>query len=127
MKVLFYKATYRMMGLVLVFSCLGTFSLMFGLFPDLAQAVGSHENHMVQEFGCALAFIGLIAFWHSCHLERGKAIHLILTVFLLLLTLVHWIDYFKGRSPIASPLINTLPTLGFLVMYHFYDFVPEDP
>ncbi len=122
MKSAIYTSVYRLMGGAFILASLGTFSLMFGFFPEMAEAMYSHKFHLLQEFGCALAFIGMVAMWLSCHLEQGKAIHLMLTVFFSLMALVHWIDFFKGNLTIASPLMNSVPMLALAVMHRFYDF-----
>ena len=126
MKPVIYKSIYRLMGIGFIFGSLGTFSLMFGFFPEMAEAVYSHETHIIQEFGCALAFMGLVTIWLSFNLERGKPIHLILTVFFLLQAFVHWVDFFKGNLPMTSPVVNSIPVLALAVMHMFYDFGSND-
>lgn len=122
MKLAIYKSVYRLIGVGFILACLLTFLMMFGFFTEIAEALYSHKVHILQEFGCSLAFLGLISWWYSFNLDKGKAINLILTIFFVLLALVHWIDFFKGNLSITSPLINSIPMLVLTVMHVYYDF-----
>ena len=122
MKSTIYKTIYRLMGAGFIAGGLATFVLMFGFFPEMAAAFYSDKIHILQEFGSAAIFIGMVALWQSANLDKGKAIHLSFTILFLLLALLHLIDFFKGNVPLASPLINTIPVIVFAIMYWQYDF-----
>lgn len=122
MKATLYRLVYRVIGTAFLMVAVISILMMFGFFTEIAQAFYSHEVHIVQEFGCALAFIGLVVWWHSFHLSRGKTMHCLLVIFFALFSGVHWIDFLKDNVPLQSALINSVPMLLLGVMYYFYDF-----
>ncbi len=122
MKTLIYQSIYRLIGSIAVLAGLMTFLMMFGLFPAIAEAFYSHKVHILQEFGCALVFLGLVSFWCSYNLGKCKAINLILVVFFGLFSLLHWMDFFMGNLSVVSALVNSVPLLVLSVMHNYYDF-----
>lgn len=119
MKSVIYRATYGLLGVGFLMGSLGTFLMMFDFFSDMAEQVYSPRGHLLQEFGCSLAFMGLMSLWYSFNLKKGRVVGLLLVLFFVLLALVHWIDFFKGNLPIASPLINSVPMLVLAALHSF--------
>ena len=87
-----------------------------GLVPSLASESGDEAQHLAQELGAALVFVGLIAFWCLFNLERSRAVHYLLMTFFALISLVHWLDYARGTRPLMSGLVNTIPVLVLTVV-----------
>jgi len=93
------------------------------LFPAVLQPEGSAELiHIFREQGAAMVFVGLMSFWLLFHYEQRRTVHLLLTVFAFLISAIHWFDFFGGRRPLASALLNSL---GFVVLLALAIFSPR--
>ncbi len=79
-----------------------------GWVPGSAN-LGGEEQHLMQEFGSALVFVGLMALWCAFHLRQSRVVHYFLMAFFALIALVHWWDFTRDPRPLMSPLVNTLP------------------
>jgi hypothetical protein len=103
---------------LLVYGIYGTAALLVGvtalLFPaTLEPEAPSRLIHVLREGGAASVFVGLMSFWLLFHYDQRRTVHLLLTVFAFLIAGIHWFDYFGGRKPLASALLNSL---GFAVL-----------
>ena len=98
---------------LLVYGIYGTVALLVGvtalLFPaTLEPDASSRLVHILREGGAASVFVGLMCFWLLFHYDQRRTVHLFLTVFACLIAAIHWLDYFGGRKPLASALLNSV-------------------
>lgn len=107
----------------MVYFLFAVFANLYGvailLFPArfLSEATTSfHLAHNLREQGAAIIFLGLMSFWCYLNYSASFAVHLLLTFFTLLLSGIHWFDYFRGQLPLVSPVYNTAPFLIFFVL-----------
>jgi uncharacterized membrane protein len=100
---------YGLYGIVAVLAGMALLLLPTVLEPE---AAGKYI-HFLREQGAATIFVGLMSFWLLFHYDQRRTVHLFLTVFAFLLAAIHWFDYFGGRKPLASALINSV---GFVVL-----------
>ncbi|MGI9066724.1 MAG: hypothetical protein ACR2HX_10005 [Pyrinomonadaceae bacterium] len=98
---------------LLVYGIYGIVALLVGvtalLFPArLEPDAPSRLIHILREGGAASVFVGLMSFWLLFHYDQRRTVHLLLTVFAFLIAGIHWFDYFGGRKPLASSLLNSV-------------------
>ena len=111
----------------LVYGLYGSGALLLGLalllFPAKLEAAATAQMiHILREHGAAMILVGLVSFWLLLHYEQRRTVHLLLTVFTFLIAGIHWFDYFGGRRPLASALLNSL---GFAVLLAMAIFSPR--
>ena len=111
----------------LVYALYGSVALLVGvtalLFPTtLEPDAPSRVIHVLREGGAASVFVGLMSFWLLFHYDQRGTVHLLLTVFAFLIAGIHWFDYFGGRKPLASALLNSI---GFAVLLAMIIFSPR--
>lgn len=112
---------------LIVYGIYGTVALLSGvvllLFPTLLEWEASGRYiHYLREQGAATVFVGLMSFWLLFHYEQRRTVHFLLTVFAFLIAGIHWFDFFGGRRPLASALLNSL---GFVVLLGLAIFSPR--
>jgi hypothetical protein len=112
---------------LVVYGIYGSIALVGGLilllFPALLESQASMQMvHILREQGAALAFIGLMSLWLLFNYERGRTVHLLLTVFAFFIAGIHWFDYFGGRRPLVSAIVNSV---GFVVLLALAIFSPQ--
>jgi hypothetical protein len=78
--------------------------------------------HILREQGAALVFVGLMSLWLLFNYDQRRTVHLFLTLFAFLIAGIHWFDYFGGRKPLASAVLNSL---GFVVLLALAIFSPR--
>jgi hypothetical protein len=103
---------------LLVYGIYGSVALLAGmallLFPAaLEPEAAGRFIHFLREQGAATIFVGLMSFWLLFHYDQRRTVQLFLTAFAFLLAGIHWFDYFGGRKPLASALLNSV---GFVVL-----------
>ena len=105
-----------------VYMVFGGLALLLGalalLRPELAlpaEGVNPLTTHLVREQAAGGIFVGVMALWCAFHLERRRPVHLALLLFTALFAAIHWAEYLGDRRQIASPLVNSVPFLAFLV------------
>ena len=126
MRSLVHVFVYGFIGTVMLAGGLATFMIMTGWFPDVAAKIGGGTTHLPQELGSALICFGVLALWCSANASRARLASSLLLLFLVLISVVHWLDFAKGNVPLASPLMNTAPTL-FLAVVHYIEYVRGHP
>lgn len=112
---------------LIVYGVYGSVAILAGttalLFPTMLEPDGSSDLiHIFREQGAALVFVGLISYWLMFHYDQRRTVHLLLTVFAFLIAGIHWFDFFGGRRPLASALLNSL---GFVVLLALAIFSPR--
>jgi hypothetical protein len=73
--------------------------------------------HIVQEASSAVLALGLLSAWCACHYAESRAAHGILSVFFILIGLLHWIDYVRDQRPVTSGLVTSVPAVVFVVLW----------
>jgi hypothetical protein len=108
---------------VVVYALLGAVAILYGavnvLFPTFMVPEAAHSfvlSHIFREQAAAAIFVGCMFLWCIFNYERRTPVHLFLTGFAFLLAAIHWFDYLSGHLGWASPLYNTVPFLGLLIM-----------
>ena len=122
MRSLVHVLVYGFIGMVMLAGGLGTFVMMAGWLPDFAAELGGGTTHLPQEFGSAMICLGLLALWCSANATRARLASSLLLLFFVLISMVHWLDFAKGNVPLASPLMNTAPTM-LLAVVHYIEYV----
>ncbi|HTQ99446.1 MAG TPA: hypothetical protein VMH83_05630 [Candidatus Acidoferrum sp.] len=120
------KAVYAVLGAVYLFVGVGALLLPTGWLPvPLAsefanfyavQAPDSFLSHLTQEFGTAMIALGLVFAWQAWREHPSRSLHWLLTIYLLLDALVHWVG---PQGLIGAPdraLIDSVPPLLMLVL-----------
>jgi hypothetical protein len=112
---------------MIVYGVFGSVALLAGtaglFFPAVLEPDGSADLiHIFREQGAAMVFVGLMSFWLLFHYDQRRTVHLFLTVFAFLIGGIHWLDFFGGRRPLASALLNSL---GFVVLLALALFIPR--
>jgi hypothetical protein len=94
------------------------------LFPTMIETHASSTEliHIFREQGAALVFVGLMSLWLLFNYDQRRTVHLFLTLFAFLIAGIHWFDYFGGRKPLASAVLNSL---GFVVLLALALFSPR--
>jgi hypothetical protein len=103
---------------LVVYALIGTLAILLGiaalLHPALALPPDEHTPltaHLIREQGAEGVFIGLMALWCLVHFEHRRPVHFALLLFAALFALIHWAEYFAGRRPLLSPLVNSVPAI----------------
>lgn len=113
---------------LVVYGLYGSVAILAGLaallFPTMieSRAPSTELIHILREQGAALTFVGLISFWLLFHYDQRRTVHFFLTLFAFLIAGIHWFDYFGGRKPLASALLNSL---GFVMLLALAIFSPR--
>ena len=102
---------------VALYALIGTGAFAIGAISILAPGViPSADDHLTRELGASLIFVGLMTYWCIPNYERRRGVHLLLTVFAVLLAAIHWYEFFLGRRSLISPVVNTIPFVLLLGM-----------
>jgi hypothetical protein len=113
---------------LVVYGLYGSVAILAGLsellFPTIFESHTPTAEliHILREQGAALTFVGLISFWLLFNYDQRRTVHFFLTLFAFLIAGIHWFDYFGGRKPLASALLNSL---GFVVLLALAIFSPR--
>ena len=107
----------------IIYAVLGAFTIIYGivnlLFPTFMVPEAGRVfvlSHILREQAAMALFIGCMFAWCIFHYERRAAVHYFLTVFAFLLAAIHWFDYLSGHLNWMSPLYNTVPFVGLVLM-----------
>jgi len=82
--------------------------------PGAADSIT--ESHLLREEGAFSVFLGLMAVWCIVNYERRRGVHASLLVFSLLISAIHWREYFVGNLHLASALYNSVLFVVLAVM-----------
>ena|SRR5260370_11217509 len=103
------KVNIAVYGLLAVGALLlGAFALVSppSILPGAANSMT--ESHLLREEGAFSVFLGLMAVWCIVNYERRRGVHASLLVFSLLISAIHWREYFVGNLHLASALYNSV-------------------
>ncbi len=109
---------YGLYGIVALLAGVGLLLVPAALEPEASDKY----IHFLREQGAATVFVGLMCFWLLFHYDQRRTVHLVLTLFAFLIAGIHWLDFFGGRKPLASALINSV---GFVVLLALAIFAPR--
>jgi hypothetical protein len=93
-----------------------------GLFPGLQSSLLDEAEgnlgtlHILQEFASLLVLAGLVTIWFVAHYEQSMAFHWAMTLFLLLIALVHWFDVRGTADSATGYVVIALPFCWFMVV-----------
>jgi len=110
---------------LVVYGLYGSAAILAGLsallFPTILESHAPNTEliHILREQGAALIFVGLISFWLLFNYDQRRTMHFFLTLFAFLIAGIHWFDYFGGRKPLASALLNSLGFVALLTLAIF--------
>jgi hypothetical protein len=113
---------------LVVYGLYGSVAILAGLtallFPTMLEshAPSTELIHIFREQGAALVFVGLMSLWLLFNYDQRRTVHFFLTLFAFLIAGIHWFDYFGGRKPLASAVLNSL---GFVVLLALAIFGPR--
>jgi hypothetical protein len=112
---------------LVLYGIYGSVALLAGisllLFPATLEPEASGRFlHFLREQGAATVFVGLMSLWLLFNYDQRRTVHLLLTLFAFLIAGIHWFDYFGGRKPLASALLNSV---GFAVLLALAVFSPR--
>ena len=117
------RTLYALAGLLYLAAGASALLLGTGLLPEAVKKLiidvsrdDLNAQHIIQEFGSLLIFVGLITFWFVWKYDGSLTFHWAMTLFWGLFALIHWFDI-RGRvESAAGPLINTIPFVLFLLL-----------
>ncbi len=111
------KVNIAMYGLLAVGALLlGAIALVSpqSILPGAATSMT--ESHLLREEGAFSVFLGLMAAWCIVNYEQRRGVHASLLVFSLLISAIHWREYFVGHLHLASALYNSVLFVVLAVM-----------
>ena len=121
------RGVYALLGVLYVLAGVGAMVLPLGwvssswagpdaVLPYATAAPDSYLNHLTQEFGTLAIAVGFVFLWQARRSEPSRNLHWLLTVYLMLDSLIHWVG---PQGPIGSlqrGVTNSIPPLLFLIL-----------
>ena len=117
------RIVYGLLGVLYLFIGVGSFVLPLGWLPEgIGGALLTEESpsvflgHLLQEFGTVVLALGLLFVWHARRKELSVGFHWLVTLYLSLDALVHWVgpEGLIGSWP--RGIINSVPFTLMLVL-----------
>ena len=81
-----------------------------------AAAPDSYLNHLTQEFGTLAIATGFVFLWQACGAAPSRSLHWLLTLYLALDSLIHWVGPQGLIGSLQRGLINSIPPLLMLTL-----------
>ena len=81
-----------------------------------AAAPESYLNHLTQEFGTLAIAVGFVFLWQARRSEPSRNLHWLLTVYLMLDSLIHWVGPQGLIGSLQRGVTNSIPPLLFLIL-----------
>lgn len=81
-----------------------------------AAAPESFLNHLTQEFGTLVIAVGLVFLWQARRPQPSRSLHWLLTFYLVLDSLIHWVGPQGLIGSFQRGLVNSIPPLLLLVL-----------
>jgi hypothetical protein len=72
--------------------------------------------HTTMELATAIIPIGLLLIWAAINPNQTEKINYFFLLFFILFSSIHWYEFFRGNRTIISPLINSIPLVGGLIV-----------
>jgi len=122
----FLRVVYLLLGVLYVLGGIGAILLPAGWISSqwAGEAAGLYSasppesflNHLTQEFGTLVIAVGLVFLWQACRPEPSPSLHWLLTFYLMLDSLIHWVGPQGLVGSLRRGLINSTPPLLLLVL-----------
>lgn len=123
---LIIRVVYALLGVLWLLVGIGAMVLPLGwvsaswVGPDAVQyetaAPASYLNHLTQEFGTLAIAVAFAFLWQGSRSEPSRSLHWLLTVYLMLDSLIHWVGPQGLIGSLQRGVINSIPPLVFLVL-----------
>jgi hypothetical protein len=120
------RGVYLLLGVMYVAVGIGAMLLPTGWIPFAwagqlaplyeAELPDSYLNHQTQEFGTLAIAVGLVFSWQALRAEPSRGLHWLLTLYLTLDSLIHWIGPQGIIGSFQRGLINSIPPFLFLAL-----------
>ena len=120
------KSIYVLLGILYVVVGIGAMLLPAGWISSRwvgdaaflydAATPESFLNHLTQEFGTLGIAVGLVFLWQARGAEPSPSLHWLLTFYLALDSLIHWVGPQGLIGSFRRGLINSIPPLLLLVL-----------
>ena len=92
------------------------FLLPYGLLPEVAAGLSDEALHITQEAGAAVIALAVLCAACAWRYESSSLGHSILTLFFVLIAVIHWADYLREMREISSPVLTSLPAIVFIAL-----------
>ena len=122
----FTKSVYVMLGVLYLLIGIGAMLLPAGWISSQwaggaavlydAAAPESFLNHLTQECGTLVIAVGLVFLWQARCPEPSRSLHWLLTFYLVLDSLIHWVGPQGLIGSLQRGLINSIPPLVLLAL-----------
>ena len=123
---LIIRVVYALLGVLWLLVGIGAMVLPLGwvsaswVGPDAVQyetaAPASYLNHLTQEFGTLAIAVAFAFLWQGSRSEPSRSLHWLLTVYLMLDSLIHWVGPQGLIGSLQRGVINSIPPLVFLAL-----------
>jgi len=121
------RTVYALLGMLYLLVGVGSIALPAGWISprwvgdDVAglYAAATREsflNHLTQEFGTLVIAVGLVFLWQARREEPSRSLHWLLTFYLVLNSVIHWVGPQGFIGSLQRGLINLIPPLVLLVL-----------
>jgi hypothetical protein len=121
------RAVYALLSIFYLLAGIGAMVLPLGWLPvewmgpeaaaaHAAAAPDSYLNHQTQEFGTLAIAVGFVMLWQASRRDHSRSLHWLLTVYLMLDGLIHWVGPQGLIGSVPRGVINSLPPLTFLIL-----------
>ena len=120
------RGVYALFGVLYLLVGIGAMVLPLGwvsagwVGPDAVQyetaAPASYLNHLTQEFGTLAVAVAFAFLWQASRSEPSRSLHWLLTLYLLLDSLIHWMGPQGLIGSLQRGVTNSIPPLVFLLL-----------
>lgn len=115
------RAVYVLLALLFLIIGVGAMLIPTGWLPArwelgfeaiyAAESPASYLNHLTQEFGTVVIAVGMIFLWQAWRAELSRTFHWMMTFYLALDTLIHWVGPQGLIGDLQRGIINSIQTL----------------
>ena len=84
--------------------------------PYATAAPESYLNHLTQEFGTLAIAVAFAFLWQASRSEPSRSLHWLLTLYLILDSLIHWVGPQGLIGSLQRGVTNSIPPLVFLLL-----------
>jgi hypothetical protein len=117
------RIVYCLIGILYIVIGVGSMLVPAGWIPQrLAGDILTREittpftEHLLQEFGTVVLAIGLVFLWYARQQKQSRAFHWMMTFYLALDAVIHWIGPEGLIRPWSRGILNSIPFLVMLLL-----------
>lgn len=117
------RLVYGLLGILIVAIGAAAMIVPLGWLPDGVTAdvmagltPSPYLDHILQEFGTLAIAVGLVFLWLSARAEFVHGLHWLLTLYLALDALIHWVGPGGFTDSWSSGTLNTIPVALMLLI-----------